>query len=162
PRTGQGPWRWYGHRPQILADVLDGAAGGTAIVASDQDLDALLDGARAGGPFLVLDPGRIAGGFARTLHLETGQPVTVVSFDDPAAASTLAAIRAEAAGLTEGFRAVHVGFDGVLTAPVLAATSLADSDLALGPDDVVVVTGGGKGIAAECALALARRTGCRL
>lgn len=166
PRPGCGTWRWYGVASgpdaQFPADVLDGTAGGTAIVVSDADLDAIVDGARAGGPFLVLDPGRIAGGFARTLHLETGQPVTVVSFEDPAAPSTIAAIRAEAAGLTEGFRAVHVGPGGVLTTTVLAATSLPEPDLALGPDDVVVVTGGGKGIAAECALALARRTGCRL
>ena len=34
--------------------------------------------------------------------------------------------------------------------------------LILGPADVVLVTGGGKGIAAECALALARETGVRL
>lgn len=34
--------------------------------------------------------------------------------------------------------------------------------LPLGPHDVLLVTGGGKGIAAECALALARRSGCAL
>lgn len=32
----------------------------------------------------------------------------------------------------------------------------------LGPEDLLLVTGGGKGIAAECALALARETGARL
>src|SRR5262249_37427416 len=37
-----------------------------------------------------------------------------------------------------------------------------DGPLPLGPDDVLLVTGGGKGIAAECALALARETGVRL
>ena len=165
PRPGRGAWRWYGAASGLGAlpvDLLDGPAGGTAIVVSDSDLDAIVDGARAGGPFLVIDPGRIAGGFARTLHLETGEPVTVVSFEDPVTPPTLAAIRAEAAGLTAGFRAVQVGPGGTLTTPVLAAASLPEPDLALGPDDVVVVTGGGKGIAAECALALARRTGCRL
>src|SRR6185436_10470500 len=34
--------------------------------------------------------------------------------------------------------------------------------LRLGPEDVLLVTGGGKGIAAECALALARTGGARL
>jgi enediyne polyketide synthase len=164
PRPGRGAWRWYGAASGagLPSDLLDGTAAGTAIVASETELDALVDGARAGGPFLVIDPQRIAGGFARTLHLETGQPVTVVAFDDPAAAATHAAIRAEAAGLTAGFRDVHVGPGGALTTPALAAAPLAEPDLALGPDDVVIVTGGGKGIAAECALALARRSGCGL
>ena len=33
---------------------------------------------------------------------------------------------------------------------------------ALGADDLLLVTGGGKGITAECALTLARSSGCRL
>ena len=37
-----------------------------------------------------------------------------------------------------------------------------DDDVPLDPDDVLLVTGGGKGITAECALAIARQTGVRL
>jgi enediyne polyketide synthase len=160
-RPGGGAWRWLGTSDDRLVGVLRDTAGGTAIVVSDDDLDALAAAARAHGPFLVIDPGRIAGGFARTLQLETAQPVTVVSFDalDP---STLAAIGAEAAGIGDGFRAVHVGRGGSLMTPVLAPIALPEPDLVVGSEDVVVVTGGGAGIAAECALALARRTGCRL
>ncbi|HLX06354.1 MAG TPA: SDR family NAD(P)-dependent oxidoreductase [Thermoanaerobaculia bacterium] len=36
------------------------------------------------------------------------------------------------------------------------------ADLGFGPEDVLLVTGGGKGIGAECALALARASGARL
>jgi enediyne polyketide synthase len=166
PRPGQGAWQRFGaafatDAGRQLGEALEGTAGGTAIAVAEDDLDAALAGASAGGPFLVLDPRGIAGGFARTLHLETGRPVAVVSFDEPATPDALAVIRAEAAGLAAGFRAVHVARDGARTTPVLAAISL-EPDLALGPDDVVLITGGGKGIAAECAFALARRTGCRL
>ena len=38
----------------------------------------------------------------------------------------------------------------------------AEDDFLVGPDDVLLVTGGGKGIAAECALAFARETGVKL
>jgi len=37
-----------------------------------------------------------------------------------------------------------------------------EAEIALGPNDLLLVSGGGKGIAAECALALAQRTGTRL
>ncbi len=42
------------------------------------------------------------------------------------------------------------------------APAAADAALELGPRDVLLVSGGGKGIAAECALALARASGARL
>ncbi|WP_433467536.1 SDR family NAD(P)-dependent oxidoreductase [Spirillospora sp. CA-128828] len=52
--------------------------------------------------------------------------------------------------------------DGVRREPVLAPVEPRGTDLPLGPDDVLLVTGGGKGISAECALALARESGARL
>jgi len=42
------------------------------------------------------------------------------------------------------------------------AKSVEPAALPLGRDDVLLVTGGGKGIAAECALALAKESGCAL
>ncbi|GAA1607084.1 SDR family NAD(P)-dependent oxidoreductase [Catellatospora bangladeshensis] len=47
-----------------------------------------------------------------------------------------------------------------LTSTPLAAPPAAGS--AVGPDDLMVVTGGGRGITAHCATALAERTGCGL
>ena len=48
--------------------------------------------------------------------------------------------------------------------PVWRLLPLSDESTALplGSDDVLLVTGGGKGITAECALSLARETGTRL
>jgi enediyne polyketide synthase len=161
PRPGSAGWRWIGPSIGPVREALRDTAGGTVVVASAEHLAAFAEAGRATGPCLVIDPQRIAGGFSRTLQLETREPVTVVSFDE-LDAPTLAAIRAEAAGLGHGFRAVHVRPGGALVMPTLSAIALPEPDLVLGPDDVVAVTGGGKGIAAECALALARQTGCRI
>ena len=50
--------------------------------------------------------------------------------------------------------------------PVFADLSGSKSEAAgalpLGPEDVLLVAGGGKGIAAECAIALAQESGCAL
>src|SRR5262249_983035 len=43
-----------------------------------------------------------------------------------------------------------------------AGTGGADKDWPIGPDDILLVSGGGKGIGAEVELALARATGARL
>ena len=45
---------------------------------------------------------------------------------------------------------------------VLPVAPGSDASLPLGESDVLLVTGGGKGIAAECALGLARESGCAL
>jgi enediyne polyketide synthase len=166
PRRSNAGWRWHGATPEDprLAEALRDAGGGTLIVLSGvDDAETIVDALKCDGPFLVLDQARIGGGFARTLHLETGQPVTLASFEALDSAAALASLRAEAAGLGGGFRAVHVQRDGTLTTPVFEAVALGPSPaLELGADDVVLVTGGGKGIAAECALALAEASGCRI
>ncbi|WP_157419676.1 SDR family oxidoreductase, partial [Actinomadura kijaniata] len=104
------------------------------------------------------EPG--AAGFAKTLHLEAPWVATTVvtaDLDDPAAPDLVAA---EAAA-TDRFREVeHDG--GVRREPVLTPVEPNGTDLPLGPGDVLLVTGGGKGISAECALALARESGTRL
>jgi enediyne polyketide synthase len=172
PRPTGGVWRWHGDggdERAALAQAIEGTGGGTVLVLdgeSGRDLPNLVAAARsARGPVLVVDRPRIAGGFARTWHLETGLPVAVVSYDR-LDAETAAAIRAEAAGLGDGFRAVHVAAGGRLRAPVLNAIDAAEpAQLPVGafsPADIVLVTGGGKGIGAECALALAERTGCAI
>ncbi|HEX3530292.1 MAG TPA: type I polyketide synthase [Thermoanaerobaculia bacterium] len=118
------------------------------------------------GCFAVVQHGGGGGGFARTLHLELPQ-WTVRIVDLPfalpdAAARVLAEIRASRGGYGE---AVYDA-SGVRRVPVLRLLppDLPDDPLSLplGPQDVLLVTGGGKGIAAECALDLARVTGARL
>lgn len=164
PRSG-GTWTWYGASDldrAALEPLLEGSGGGSALVVRASTTSRLLDLARVSGPIVVFDPDRVGSGFCRSLYLETSQPIRVIAYDalDGAAAS---AIRREVACATEGFRETHVARNGDLTTPVLAAIHLApDANLDVSAADVVLVTGGGKGIAAECALELGVRTGCSI
>ena len=116
--------------------------------------------------FLLVQTGGPGGGFARSLHLELpGTTTCVVDVpiavcDGPAAVDWIVAEAANATGYVEA----RYDAAGLRRVPVLRL--LADAGepgpLPLGPQDVLLVTGGGKGIAAECALDLARATGVRL
>jgi enediyne polyketide synthase len=121
--------------------------------------------------FLAVQDRRGAAGLAKTLHLEAPAiPVTVVTLPLPAdlPATRLAgiadAIAADVAA-NDGFSEVHYDAAGTRTVPLLRpVTDLApaSAELPLGPDDVLLVSGGGKGITAECALALARGSGASI
>jgi enediyne polyketide synthase len=118
--------------------------------------------------FVAVGDRRSASGLAKTLHLENpGIATTVVilplpeDLAAPRAGQAAARIVADVAA-TAGFSEVWYDEDGERRVPVLRA--LPDDEPAepldlLGPDDVLLVTGGGKGITAECALALGRETG---
>ena len=113
--------------------------------------------------FALVQQGGVGGGFARTLHLEVRDAVTAVidlPLDHPEAAAWVAAEVTAASGYIEA----HYDAAGRRRVPVLR---LLPSGGEAGPppltgEDVLLVTGGGKGIAAECALDLARTTGARL
>jgi enediyne polyketide synthase len=104
-----------------------------------------------------------AGALARTLFLENPKirvAVVNVPLKHPASASWVAA---EAAA-NHGFVEAHYGKDGVRREPRLELMwpqRTAGFD-GLNAGDVLLVTGGGKGIAAESAFHLARLSGCRL
>ena len=127
-------------------------------------------------------------GFARTLYLEHPELtvcVVNVPLDHAAAGGWIAAEASAARGYVEA----HYDAQGTrreprlrLLEPVTQASSLWNSPhkleacatdspqarcpchepLVLGPEDVVLVTGGGKGIGAECASRLAKASGARL
>lgn len=102
------------------------------------------------------------GGWARTLWLEqiVGE---VCVLELPADAGAGARARTEVAA-ARGFHEVRYAADGTRTQTRWQAQPPAAPACApvLGSDDVLLVSGGGKGIAAECALALARTGGVRL
>ncbi|WP_103502616.1 MULTISPECIES: type I polyketide synthase [unclassified Streptomyces] len=103
-----------------------------------------------------------AAGLAKTLHLESGRLRTTVvhlPLDSSAAELTAAEVAA-----TQDFSEVYHDADGTRRVPVLTALPYAPArtDAPLSSDDVLLVTGGGKGISAESALALARDTGAAL
>ncbi len=129
----------------------------------------LLDGARAalkGGDdfrFVLVQHGTGAASFARTLHLEANNLNTCVvdvPLDHPSAVEWIVA----EALATRGYVEAHYDGDGKRSEPVLRplVTEPDDCDLPLTSDDVLVVTGGARGITAECALRLARESGARL
>ncbi len=178
PPDGTGEWRIFAppEHPLVapLAKALSELPGLGAVLCLPADPDPqqvglMLSAARAGiaaGRFVVVQQGGGGGGLARTLHREHGQVTTLVvdlPFDDPRATSWVIAEIGAASEYVEA----HYDREGTRRAPQLAvAAELACCESSTGPmcsaTDVLLVTGGGKGIGAECALTLARTTGVRL
>lgn len=122
-----------------------------------------------GARFIVVQQGGGGAALAKTLHLEhpsVDVAVIDVPFDHPRAVEWIAAEASAVAGFIE------VCYDraGVRHVPVLIPVSLPDSVVAEGnsarlpisSNDVLLITGGGKGIAAECAVFLARESGAKI
>ena len=115
-----------------------------------------------GRPLAVLHHGGVGGAVGRSLAAERpgGEVLVVETPPDPAAVARAAT---ECRRPFPAYGEVVLGADGTRTVPVLAPLAAAGAGpLPLGPDDVCVVTGGAKGIGAECAAALAAATGARL
>jgi enediyne polyketide synthase len=167
-------WRLFAPAGHPLAGLLPrnvaGAEEGVAIclpgAPGAEHLPLLLDGARAalavaaaGAPVLIVQQGGGAAAFARCLSLEEPRlAVRVVDlpFGHPDAAAWLAA---EVAAAQSGYGEARYDCLGIRRAPVLRALPHPSPTELLGPEDVVLVSGGAKGIGCECALALARSTG---
>jgi enediyne polyketide synthase len=175
--AGEGTWRVLappGHPLAVpLTEALPGGRGGVIVClprdADERHLGLLLDGAhavleaRTPSRFVLVQHGTGGAAFARTLHLEGPEVTTCVvdmPLDHPRAAEWVRAEALAAVGYTEA----HYDAAGRRREPVLRPLpdGLAEAALPLGPADVLLVTGGGKGIAAECARALARESGARL
>jgi enediyne polyketide synthase len=183
----EGDWEVFAPAGHPLAEALSGAlaaarlGNGVALVLPP-DCDAgqvglMIAAARAalssGGSrrFLAVQDRRGAAGLAKTMHLENPDvPVTIVTLPLPArlsarrAARLAEAIAADVAA-TDSFSEVRYDESSTRSVPLLrpvADLAPADADLPLGPGDVLLVSGGGKGITAECALALARATGAAI
>ena len=178
-----GGWSVYAPTGHPLAEPLRDALPGEGVLlclprdgAKDHE-GMLLDAARSalaagrGGRFAVVQGREGAAGLARTLHLEaSGIDTTVLTLADPEPVSererreTVRRVAAEVAA-TNGFVEARYDAAGERTVPVLRVAGMAESARGrtpLGPDDVVLVTGGGKGITAECALSLATEYGAAL
>ena len=113
----------------------------------------------------------VGASFARSLYLEAPHVTTCVvrvPFGHPQACEWIL----REARAPQGYHEVFYEEGGRRLQPYLCAAPLDDlspaspepgrSDADLTRDDVLLVTGGGKGIAAECALTLAKATGVRL
>jgi enediyne polyketide synthase len=177
PRPIQSSGRWQTFGPpehpllELLAHTLlpgDGVIVCLSASPLEEQIGFLLTAAqavlRSEGPeryFVVIAPVPVAGAFARTLGLECPDVLTRV-ITSPPGANTIDYIRGELSG---GARHVEARYDaaGRRYEPCFRALeqTLADG-IPVRPGEVVLVSGGGKGIAAECAMTFAQQTGTRL
>jgi enediyne polyketide synthase len=187
--AGPGSWQLFAPSPhpfaQPLLEGLRQAELGDGVLlclpqdADEQHIPLVLDAARAALSltgdvrFVTVGGRKGAAGLAKTLHLEAPNVATTVVIrplpHDPAprqVQETVAHITADVAA-TGGFSEVHYDSAGLRAVPVLRPLPRASRTAkgiagTLTGDDVLLVTGGGKGITAECALALGRETGASI
>ncbi|NJC11465.1 enediyne polyketide synthase [Micromonospora profundi] len=177
PET-DGAWQVFspGDHPFAgdLSDSLARAGVGAGVLVclppdcGPDDLDLALRGAKvvlAGAPdrrFVLVQHGRGAAGLAKTLHLES-PPTRVTVVHLATGDDAVARVTAETAA-TESFAEVFYDADGTRRTPRLRVLPFepARTVPALTSADVLLATGGGKGITAECALAMACDSGARL
>ncbi|MDJ0597668.1 MAG: SDR family NAD(P)-dependent oxidoreductase [Crocosphaera sp.] len=148
--------------------------------ADEQIIDHLLEGAKIAinesNYFILVQQGYSAASFARSLHLENPDIKTCVidvPINHPDAVNWI--IKESLS--TEGYNEVYYDDKGIRRSRVLkaggrrqeagvnlspSASHTSPTPQTLTPKDVLCVTGGGKGIAAECALSIAKETGVRL
>jgi enediyne polyketide synthase len=179
PSTSEDPgWTVIAESTSPIAEQLAGALRsvkrrGVAVCIPAEPVETevhrlLLEGARVArfqnaGCFLLVQHGGGGAGFVRTLHLEKDSRLTTCVVDVPNDRRAVPWIVAEAAAAT-GHTEAYYDAGGRRRVPVwcLHTEGEEERELPLGGSDVILVTGGGKGIAAECALALATETGARL
>jgi enediyne polyketide synthase len=183
-RTGgtTNTWSVFAPTGHPLAEPLRAALAGAGIgdgvllcLPADSDeshigmfLDAgrLVVGAPNGTRFVVVQHGLGASGLAKTLRLEDpSAKTTIIDLADVAPAtpegveSAVRLVVSEVAATTD-FAEVRYDADGTRRVPVLSTlpepTEPPSTPLAAG--DVLLVTGGGKGITAECAIAIAKQS----
>jgi enediyne polyketide synthase len=182
-QTNEAPrnWRVFAPQGRALTEPLscllqrdDQPAEGVAVCLSEfptiEDQRLLLAATRcalagpAGTMLFALHARGGGAAFARCVSLEHPNLRVLVlelPFKHPDASAWVAA---EVACVARGYQRAHYEISGRRLAPMLLP--LPDREPAkvsdvLSADDVVLVSGGAKGIGAECALALARRTGAK-
>ena len=170
-----GDWRILGppdHPLKVAVERSFAHAAGRGVVVllpsepNESQIDLLMDGAsmalKGGDDFRFVLVGGAAS-FARTLHLEAKNLNTCVVDVPPEHPEAAAWVLAEALA-ARGYAEARYTSDGKRWEPVLRPLELEsdECELPLTARDVLVVTGGARGITAECALRLARESGVRL
>ncbi|MGW0752385.1 type I polyketide synthase [Streptomyces sp. NPDC002587] len=182
PRTAaaeaDGSWELFapegGAYAERLKQELEQAGVGSGVLAvlpkgiSQEQVFGILDVAKSAltgrrdRRFVLVQDGRGAAGLAKTLYLEAPHLRTTI-VHTPVTDDVVERVLAEVAATTR-FTEVHYDEAGVRRVPTLRALPAAQEreDAPLNSSDVLLVTGGGKGISAECALAVALKTGTKL
>ncbi|HEY0431551.1 MAG TPA: SDR family NAD(P)-dependent oxidoreductase, partial [Pyrinomonadaceae bacterium] len=174
----QGAWQIVALPGHPFADDLrvrfDEQAGDGVIVCLPPDCDEqvvglLLAAARSvlkrsgNSKFVLVQHGNGVAGFARTLHLEAPHVTTCVVNLPESHPQAVEWVVAEVAA-AQGFVEAYYNAEGRRYEKVMRLLPMAEgsSELPLTRADVLLVTGGGKGVTAECAMALAKESGARL
>jgi enediyne polyketide synthase len=183
--AGDGAWQVFTVPGHPLADALRdafssrGLSGGVLLClprdCGVEHVGLMLRAAHAalarstGCRFVAVQDRRGAAGLAKSLCLEVPEvTTTVVTLPIPAKMTVIqaraaAALIAADVAATKGFSEVHYDLAGQRRVPVLRpVTRLCDGPLPLNAGDVLLASGGGKGVTAECALALARESGAAI
>ncbi|MGW0594449.1 type I polyketide synthase [Streptosporangium sp. NPDC002607] len=173
-----GRWQVYAAEETPLAEPLRQAlerekVGAGVLVCLPQDctvehLEQALRGAKAavdapaGSRFVLAQHGRGAAGLAKTLRLEAPHLRTTIVHVPPEPEAVGWAVAEVAA--TADHSEAYYDADGVRRVPTMRALPVraAVTRQPLDGTDVLLVTGGGKGITAECALAVAVDSGAKL
>lgn len=151
-----------------LREKLRELSGGGVIVylSSAEHLAPLLEGAKRliqnkNGKFIVIQNGASCSAFARTFTLENPKiPTCIINVKDETGIDSILNEISSARDFREVFYD-ETGKRFEQTArPV--ALSASENELPLAAEDVLLVTGGAKGITAECVLALAKMTNVKL
>ncbi|MFI5642213.1 type I polyketide synthase [Streptomyces goshikiensis] len=149
------------------ADVGSGVLAVLPRGSAQEQTDHVLEAARkalagSGQRFVLVQDGRGAAGLAKTLYQEAPHLRTTI-VHTPVTDDAVRRVVAEVAATTR-FAEVHYDGAGVRRVPTLRALPVEPlrTDAPLDASDVLLVTGGGKGISAECALAVALETGAKL
>ena len=180
-RSAVGAWRFYGDAGESLEiawgeDVgpSEDAPAGVVVYLNEQGEthgQVLLHAAQDAlctptvTRFVVVQHGSGGAAFARTLSLEMPELAVCVVDVPPGCPQAFNWAEAEAVHATAGYNEVHFDRDGVRRVPVMRPLDnfgASSEGWGLDPSDVVLVSGGGKGIGAECALALAQDTKARI
>lgn len=174
--SGSGDWEVFSPPAHVVGESVkrifrsQGEGDGVIVCLpsepDDLSIGMLLAGARAAlakkgtSHFVLVQHGWGAAALARTLYLESPSVTTCV-VDVPLESPNVAAWVLAEARSAVGFVEAHYDADGRRREPVLRLLPMEPiaACSALEEKDVVLVTGGGKGITAECVLALARQTG---
>ncbi|WP_062355559.1 type I polyketide synthase [Herbidospora yilanensis] len=152
-------WRISGRGP--LREALSLRAGSAAELVflpedpSDDDVATLVSAVRTGSPVTVVDHGDSASGFLASVRAEhPGRWLRWIRARDAESVATVLAAPFEGP--------VEVHAENGVSVPVFRPAPAGTGEPPLASEDVVLVTGGGKGIGFRSALALGTAYGCRL
>lgn len=135
---------------------------------SESDIPLLLEGAKNAiqtnnAKFVMVQHEKSFAGFARSFMLENPKiPTCVVNL--PVQEKAVEWLLQEVSATNGHYREAHYNEHGKRFVPIVrpVETGSEKSEIMLTPADVLIVTGGAKGITAECVSALAKQTGVKL